>query len=151
MAFQNMLGRLVDVIFAYDFFVSYTWADGSKYAHILYEKLKAHGFTVFLDEEDYATGDNWTLLRRRALRKTRQLNIYVGGGRQRLFAAHSYQGGWPAPVGKRASRPTRKSGPCRLPPERVWPLRAPLFFRRGRMLSFNGGEPILDLGTDLLK
>lgn len=73
MAFQNIGGRLVDVIFGYDFFVSYTWADGSKYAHSLYEKLKAQGFTVFLDEEEYSRGDNWTLLGRRALRKTRQL------------------------------------------------------------------------------
>src|SRR2546423_13306688 len=73
MRVQNIAGRLVDVIFGYDFFVSYTWADGSKYAHSLYEKLKAQGFTVFLDEEEYARGDNWTLLGRRALRKTRQL------------------------------------------------------------------------------
>jgi hypothetical protein len=73
MAFQNILGRLVDVIFGYDFFVSYTWADGSKYAHSLYEKLKAQGFTAFLDEKDFTGGDNWTLLGRRALRKTRQL------------------------------------------------------------------------------
>ena len=51
MAFQNIAGRLVDVIFGYDFFISYTWADGSKYAHSLCEKLKAQGFTVFLDEE----------------------------------------------------------------------------------------------------
>jgi hypothetical protein len=48
MRFQNITGRLVDVIFGYDFFVSYTWADGSKYANSLYEKLKAQGFTVFL-------------------------------------------------------------------------------------------------------
>ena len=75
MAFQNIAGRLVDVIFGYDFFVSYTWADGSKYAHSLYEKLKAQGFTVFLDEEEYARGDNWTLLGRRALKKTRQLAL----------------------------------------------------------------------------
>src|SRR5215831_7337018 len=73
MRFQNITGRLVDVIFGYDFFVSYTWADGSKYVHSLYEKLKAQGFTVFFDEEDYARGDNWTLLGRRALRKTKQL------------------------------------------------------------------------------
>jgi hypothetical protein len=73
MRFQDIARRLVDVIFGYDFFVSYTWADGSKYAHSLYEKLKAQGFTVFLDEEEYARGDNWTLLGRRALRKTRQL------------------------------------------------------------------------------
>ena len=73
MALQNIVGQLVDVIFGYDFFVSYTWADGSQYAHSLYEKLKAQGFTVFLDEQEYARGDNWTLLGRRALRKTRQL------------------------------------------------------------------------------
>jgi hypothetical protein len=73
MAFQNILGRLVDVMFGYDFFVSYTWADGSKYAYSLYEKLRAQGFTVFLDEKEYARGDNWTLLGRRALKKTRQL------------------------------------------------------------------------------
>lgn len=71
--FENIVGRLVDVIFGYDFFVSYTWADGSQYAHSLYEKLKAQGFTVFLDEEEFARGDNWTLLGRRALKKTRQL------------------------------------------------------------------------------
>ena len=73
MRLQDIAGRLVDVIFGYDFFVSYTWADGSKYAHSVYEKLKAQGFTVFLDEEEYTRGDNWTLLGRRALRKTRQL------------------------------------------------------------------------------
>src|SRR6266550_9185230 len=73
MAFQKFGGRLVDVIFGYDFFISYTWADGSKYADSLYEKLKAQGFTVFLDREEYARGDNWTLLGRRALRKTKQL------------------------------------------------------------------------------
>jgi len=77
MALQNIMGRLVDVIFGYDFFVSYTWADGSKYAHSLCEKLKAQGFTVFLDQEEYARGDNWTLLGRRALKKTRQLALIV--------------------------------------------------------------------------
>src|SRR5690242_5535677 len=77
MPFQNIITRMFDVIFGYDFFVSYTWADGSKYARSLHEKLKAQGFTVFLDEEDYATGDNWTLLGRRALKKTQQL-ILVG-------------------------------------------------------------------------
>jgi TIR domain len=64
---------LVDVIFGYDFFVSYTWADGSKYARSLHEKLKAQGFTAFLDEEDFTRGDNWTLLGRRALKKTQEL------------------------------------------------------------------------------
>lgn len=73
MAFQNIMGRLVDVIFGYDCFVAYTWADGSKYADSLYEKLRAQGFTVFLDKEEYARGDNWSLLGRRALKKARQL------------------------------------------------------------------------------
>src|SRR5262245_21766565 len=77
MRFQNITRRLVDLIFGYDFFVSYTWTDGSKYAHSVYEKLKAQGFTVFLDEEEYARGDNWTVLGRRAVRKTRQLALIV--------------------------------------------------------------------------
>jgi hypothetical protein len=72
MTFQNLVARMVDVIFGYDFFVAYTWADGSKYGDSLYEKLKAQGFTVFLDKEEYARGDNWSLFGRRALRKTRQ-------------------------------------------------------------------------------
>ena len=46
MAFQNIVGRLVDVIFGYDFFVSYTWTDGSKYAHSLYEKLKGQSISA---------------------------------------------------------------------------------------------------------
>lgn len=73
MVFQNIGGRLVDIVFGYDFFISYTWADGSKYARSLYEKLKAQGFTAFLDEKDFTGGDNWTLLGRRAVKKTRQL------------------------------------------------------------------------------
>jgi len=73
MRLQNITGRLVDLIFGYDFFASYTWADGSKYADSLYQKLTAQGFTVFLDKKDYARGDNWTLLGGRALKKTRQL------------------------------------------------------------------------------
>ena len=46
MAFQNIVGRLVDVIFGYDFFVSYKWTDGSEYTHSLYHKLEAQGFAV---------------------------------------------------------------------------------------------------------
>jgi hypothetical protein len=71
MAFQKIGGRLVDAIFGYDFFVSYTWADGSKYADSLYQKLTTQGFTVFLDEQEYSGGDNWTLLRRRDRRTLR--------------------------------------------------------------------------------
>src|SRR5690349_7024615 len=73
MGLQAIEGRVIDAIFGYDFFISYTWADGSQYAHSLYEKLKAQGFTIFLDDQEYARGDNWTLLGRRALKKTRQL------------------------------------------------------------------------------
>jgi hypothetical protein len=75
MSFQNLVERLADLIFGYDFLISYTWADGSKYAHSLYQKLKAQGFTVFLDEEEYARGDNWTVFGRRVLKKTQQLTL----------------------------------------------------------------------------
>ena len=89
MAFQNIAGRLVDVIFGYDFFVSYTWADGSKYAHSLYEKLKVQGFTVFLDEEEYARGNNWTLLGRRALKKDAATDTRHDAGCSRERAGNS--------------------------------------------------------------
>jgi hypothetical protein len=38
--------------------------------HTLHEKLKAQGFTVFLDEEEYARGDHRALLCRMALKNT---------------------------------------------------------------------------------
>jgi TIR domain len=69
----TLLQRVADVIFGYDFFISYTWHDGSDYAHDVFKRLKSSGFTVFLDKQDYARGDNWSLLGRRAVRKTRQL------------------------------------------------------------------------------
>jgi hypothetical protein len=93
MAFQNIFGRLVDLIFGYDFFVSYTWADGSKYAHSLYEKLKAQGFTIFLDEEEYARGDalpclsnlgQFSWVNRPNLRIS---SVYQSGSRNRLTLA----------------------------------------------------------------
>src|SRR5690349_10105981 len=72
---QSPARRLVDLLFGYDFFISYTWCDGSSYAHSLYRKLKAQGFTVFLDKNDFARGDNWSLLGQHALRLTRQLVV----------------------------------------------------------------------------
>lgn len=75
---SNLAGaRIFDAVFGYDFFISYAWKDGGPYAAALHRKLTNQGFTVFLDREDFAVGDHWSLLARRAVRKTKQL-VLVG-------------------------------------------------------------------------
>ena len=39
--------RLLDLIFGYDFFISYSWSDGGSYANALTHQLRALGFQVF--------------------------------------------------------------------------------------------------------
>ena len=68
---------LLDAVFGYDFFVSYHWADGGVYAAKLALKLKAEGFEVFLDHNNFADGDNWQTVGTWALRRTGEM-ILVG-------------------------------------------------------------------------
>lgn len=65
--------RLLDFVFGYDFFISYAWSDGGKYAAALASQLEAGGFKVFLDRTSYAAGDNWKSVGTRTLRGTGQL------------------------------------------------------------------------------
>lgn len=67
---RSLIKRLVDMIFGYDFFVSYRWSDGYHYAQQLSHQLTDQGFECFLDAKDYAKGDNWRLIGRIALRNT---------------------------------------------------------------------------------
>ena len=39
--------RLLDFVFGYDFFISYSWSDGAAYASALASRLKADGFQAF--------------------------------------------------------------------------------------------------------
>ena len=74
---RSLLRRLLGFVFGHDFFISYSWSDGAAYAAALAARLKAHGFEVFLDRADYASGDNWKEVGARTLRHTGQL-ILVG-------------------------------------------------------------------------
>lgn len=74
---RSLFQRLADWLFGYDFFISYTWSDGRKYALQLKERLEDSGFKCFLDSSDYAKGDNWREQGRRALKRTSRL-VLVG-------------------------------------------------------------------------
>ena len=69
--------RLVDLIFGYDYFISYSWGDGRQYAVELRKALEPYRLKCFLDVEEFAKGSNWHFEARRALKKTTRL-ILVG-------------------------------------------------------------------------
>ena len=74
---RSLPRRLLDFVFGYDFFISYSWNDGAAYASALASRLKADGFQVFLDRASYASGDDWKKVGAWTLRRTGQL-ILVG-------------------------------------------------------------------------
>jgi len=69
-----------DLLYRYDFFVSYRWSDGRGYALALRDQLEGEGFVVFLDSSDYAKGDHWTKEGRRALKRTSRLLVVGSPG-----------------------------------------------------------------------
>ena len=69
--------RVIDFVFGYDFFISYSWGDGGLYAEALARQLEAYSFEVFLDRKSYAAGDDWKKAGTWTLRRTGQL-ILVG-------------------------------------------------------------------------
>lgn len=74
---RSWLQAIIDALFGYDFFISYAWVDGRAYALALERELRARGFQCFLDSSEYARGDDWRAVGRRAIRKTAQL-VLVG-------------------------------------------------------------------------
>lgn len=69
--------RVIDLIFGYDYFISYAWSDGREYATNLLKALESQRLKCFLDSEEFAKGVNWRLEARRALKKTTRL-VLVG-------------------------------------------------------------------------
>jgi hypothetical protein len=61
----------------YDFFISYAWKDGRRYAVSLRESLGSRGFRCFLDSEDYEKGTSWKSEGKRALKKAERLLLVV--------------------------------------------------------------------------
>ncbi len=74
---RSLFKRLVDRVFGFDFFVSYSWGDGWEYAEALTRELEALNFDVFLDRDDFHDGANWKSAGAWSLRRTSKL-ILVG-------------------------------------------------------------------------
>ncbi len=62
--------QVINVLFGYDFFISYAWDDGRNYAIKLVDALEKHQFECFLDSRDYAKGYDWKVVGELALRRT---------------------------------------------------------------------------------
>lgn len=65
--------RVSDWLFGHDFFISYRWEDGRKYAERLAERLRQERFDCFLDSDGFLKGDDWRRIGDRELRKTNRL------------------------------------------------------------------------------
>jgi len=70
---RNILQKIYDWLFGYDFFISYRWSDGAEYASNLAEKLKEMGYVCFLDSEDFVAGGRWNIMGRQAIKRTSRL------------------------------------------------------------------------------
>jgi WD40 repeat protein len=67
--------RIAAHLWGFDFFISYHWASGGRYAVALAEALRARGFECFLDRSEFAAGDDWKSEARLALRRTQRLLV----------------------------------------------------------------------------
>ena len=65
----------VDWVFGYDFFISYSHADGKNYPRRLKERLEKAGFRAFFDQTDYVPGADLPVETRRQVRKSRSLVV----------------------------------------------------------------------------
>lgn len=74
---NEIMTRLLDWVFGYDFFISYSQGDGLNYPRQLREKLELVGFRVFLDQVDYVAG--MELLRETGRQVSKSRNFVVIG------------------------------------------------------------------------
>ncbi len=73
----RLANRIADYLFAYDFFISYSWSDGADYPRRLMEQLTRNGYTVFLDSRDHLPGEDLTASTRRRVRMSRNLLLVL--------------------------------------------------------------------------
>ena len=69
------LQALLDLLFGYDFFVSYAHDDGYNYPRELTNQLEQKGFKVFLDSREYIPGDDLQIATRRRIRMSKKLVV----------------------------------------------------------------------------
>src|SRR3954451_8244913 len=72
-----MLQRVSRLLFGYDIFISYPYADGKRYAEALKRQLAGLDFACFLDKQELAYGQALTSSLRAAIRRSRAL-VLVG-------------------------------------------------------------------------
>jgi hypothetical protein len=70
--------RIGDLLFGYDFFISYAHADGEHYPAVLADRLMEQGFRVFLDSRVYVAGDDLRFATQRRIRMSKYLLVVVG-------------------------------------------------------------------------
>jgi hypothetical protein len=73
----GLISRVVDWIFGYDFFISYSHRDGLNLPRRLKERLEQAGFRVFLDQTEYVAGLDLRRETQRQVLKSRKI-IVVG-------------------------------------------------------------------------
>ena len=69
--------RVIDVLFGYDFFISYAHADGAEYPRELDRRLRERRYDIHLDSRDFHAGSDLTLLTRIRVQNSRIL-VVVG-------------------------------------------------------------------------
>jgi len=78
-AHQVLRGRrfgsqtLIDWLFGYDFFLSYSHADGQRYILALKKALEAKGFRICVDLAEFTVGDSIGAITQRRVRMSRRL------------------------------------------------------------------------------
>lgn len=70
--------RFLDRLFGYDYFISYAHKDGLEYPVRLAELLTATGYSVFLDQTEFAVGDELDAETRRRIRMSSYLIVLAG-------------------------------------------------------------------------
>jgi WD40 repeat protein len=83
----SILGKATDILDAasrlflgYDFFISYSRRDGSRYAQALEEQLRGLDYSCFLDRREVSGGSELTPTLERALRRSRALVVIGTAG-----------------------------------------------------------------------
>ncbi|MBC8354423.1 MAG: TIR domain-containing protein [Planctomycetes bacterium] len=71
----SFLGRMVDFLFGFDFFISYSHADGKQYPARLTSELEKAGLRTFLDTQVYVPGDDLSRATRRRVRMSKYLVV----------------------------------------------------------------------------
>jgi hypothetical protein len=72
---ESLIARAVDLVFGYDFFVSYSHHDGMGLPRRIKERLEQAGFRVFLDQTGYVAGYDLRRETRRQVIKSRKIVV----------------------------------------------------------------------------